>query len=212
MSQVNLLPPEILKAQRSKRVTLLMVIAGAGVVALVFLFYLVQVKHLADVHSDIDAQNRTNAQFQSEIADLQKYETLQSTAQQKSTLLSAAYAGEISMSGLLMDLSSVTPSDSYLDSLNVQTGAPTGAVPATTTTTGAAAFVGNIQMSGQAIGFPTLSTWLVRLEQINGWVNPWMPSINTANPAIHALTFTISVDLTPDVLTPRGRGEVPAGG
>jgi hypothetical protein len=73
-------------------------------------------------------------------------------------------------------------------------------------------FVGNLQMGGQAIGFTTLSTWLVRLEQIDGWVNPWMPSISSADPTINSFTFTISIDLTPDVVTPRGRGEVPTGG
>jgi Tfp pilus assembly protein PilN len=209
MGQVNLLPPEILRAQRSKRVALLMVIAGAVVVVLVFLFYLVQVKHLADVRSETEAQQRTNAQFQAEIADLQKYEALQAEAQQKSSLLSGAFAGEVSMSGLLMDLSSVTPSDSYLSSLSIQTGQSAGS---TTDTTSAAIFVGNIQMSGESIGFPTLSSWLVRLEQIDGWVNPWMPSIASADQTINSFTFSLSVDLTPDVLTARGRGEAAAGG
>jgi len=113
------------------------------------------------------------------------------------------------MSGLLMDLSSVTPSESYLNSLSVTAGQSSGS---TTETSGAAAFVGNIQMSGQAIGFASLSSWLVRLEQIDGWVNPWMPSISSSDPTIDSFTFTISVDLTPDVLTPRGRGEVSTGG
>src|SRR6266513_1195602 len=73
MRQVNLLPPEILKSQRYKRLTFAMVIAGAVLAGLVIAFYLLQVKHLADVHSDIEAQQQTNAQFQTQIADLQKY-------------------------------------------------------------------------------------------------------------------------------------------
>jgi Tfp pilus assembly protein PilN len=209
MSQVNLLPPEILKSQQYKRLTFVMVIVGAVFVALVFAFYLLQVKHLADVHNDIEAQQQTNAQFQSQIADLQKYATLQTEAQQKATLLSAAYAGEMSMSGLLMDLSSVTPSESYLSSLSITSGQSSGS---STDTSGGALFIGNIQLSGQAIGFPTLSTWLVGLEQVDGWVNPWMPTISAADPTIDSFTFSISVDLTPDALTPRGRGEVSTGG
>jgi Tfp pilus assembly protein PilN len=209
MSQVNLLPPEILKSQQYKRLAFVMVIVGAVLVALVFAFYLLQVKHLADVHNDIEAQQQTNAQFQSQIADLQKYATLQTEAQQKSTLLSAAYAGEVSMSGLLMDLSAVTSPESYLNSLSIQTGQSSGSA---TTTPSVAAFIGNIQIGGEAIGFPALSTWLVRLEQIDGWVNPWMPSISSSDPTINSYAFTISIDLTSDALTPRGRGEVSPGG
>jgi hypothetical protein len=72
--------------------------------------------------------------------------------------------------------------------------------------------IGTMTTGGEAIGFDSLSIWLTRLELVQGWVNPWMPSIAADTTVPNAYTFTTSVDLTQDVETPRGRGEVTADG
>ena len=96
MSQVNLLPPDILQGQRYRRVTGLVILAGAVIAGLIILFYLVQVGRLAAVNDDIASQQVNNASIQSEISGLQRYADLQSAAQQQEQLLSEAYAGEVS--------------------------------------------------------------------------------------------------------------------
>jgi Tfp pilus assembly protein PilN len=210
MSQVNLLPPDILQGQRYRRLTLTVLAAGALILGLIIIFFLVQVGRLGSVNDDIAAKEQTNAQLQSQIDSLQKYDDLQVQAQQAQSELNAAYAGEVSFSGMLMDLSRVIPSDAYLDTFTATiTGPPTATTGGTTTTT---PLIGTMTTGGQAIGFDSLSIWLTRLELVQGWVNPWMPTI-TANPTVpNAFTFTTSVDLTQDVETPRGRGEVTADG
>jgi Tfp pilus assembly protein PilN len=210
MSQVNLLPPDILQGQRYRRLTLTVLAAGALILALIIIFFLVQVGRLGSVNGDIEAKEQTNAQLQSQIDSLQKYDDLQVQAQQAQSQLDAAYAGEVSFSGMLMDLSRVIPSDAYLDTFTATiTGPPAATTGGTTTTT---PLIGSMTTGGQAIGFDSLSIWLTRLELVQGWVNPWMPTIS-ANPAVpNAFTFTTSVDLTQDVETPRGRGEVTADG
>jgi Tfp pilus assembly protein PilN len=210
MSQVNLLPPDILQGQRYRRLTLTVLAAGALILALIIIFFLVQVGRLGSVNGDIEAKKQTNAQLQSQIDSLQKYDDLQVQAQQAQSQLDAAYAGEVSFSGMLMDLSRVIPSDAYLDTFTATiTGPPAAPTGGTTTTT---PLIGTMTTGGQAIGFDSLSIWLTRLELVQGWVNPWMPTI-TANPTVpNAFTFTTSVDLTQDVETPRGRGEVTADG
>jgi Tfp pilus assembly protein PilN len=210
MSQVNLLPPDILQGQRYRRLTLTVLLAGAIILALIVVFFLVQVGRVGSVNDKITAEKQTNANLQSQIDSLQKYDDLQVAAQQARSQLNAAYAGEVSFSGMLMDLSRVIPSDAYLDTFTATiTGPPTATTGGTTTTT---PLIGTMTTGGQAIGFDSLSIWLTRLELVQGWVNPWMPTI-TANPTVpNAFTFTTSVDLTQDVETPRGRGEVTAGG
>ncbi len=210
MSQVNLLPPDILQGQRYRRLTLTVLAAGAIILALIVGFFVVQVGRLGSVNGDITAKEQSNAQLQSQIDSLQKYDDLQVQAQQAQSQLDAAYAGEVSFSGMLMDLSRVIPSDAYLDTFTATiTGPPAATTGASTTTT---PLIGTMTTGGQAIGFDSLSIWLTRLELVRGWVNPWMPTI-TANPTVpNAFTFTTSVDLTQDVETPRGRGEVTAGG
>jgi Tfp pilus assembly protein PilN len=212
MSQVNLLPPESLQRQRLKRLTLAILIAGAAILGLVLAFYLLQAKRLADVHDDIQAQEQTNNQLQTDIANLQHFADLQVEAQAKQSLLSAAYSGEVSMSQMLLDLSSVTPPESYIDTLTITMSQQTGLTAPATTTEPTTPFVGTLTFGGQAIGFTTLGTWLVRVEQIDGWVNPWMPSITVADATIDSFTFSVSIDLTSDVLTPRGSGQVTSSG
>jgi Tfp pilus assembly protein PilN len=210
MSQDKLLPPDILQGQRYRRLTLTVLLAGAIILALIMVFFLVQVGRLGSVNSNIEAKKQSNAQLQSQIDSLQKYDDLQVQAQQAQSELDAAYAGEVSFSGMLMDLSRVIPSDAYLSTFSATITGPAPATGGTTTTT--TPLIGTMTTGGEAIGFDSLSIWLTRLELVQGWVNPWMPTIAADTAVPNAYTFTTSVDLTQDVETPRGRGEVTADG
>ena len=58
-------------------------------------------------------------------------------------------------------------------------------------------------MGGPALNPQTVATWLTRLESVKGWVNPWSSSA-TLTAVGQPYTTTTSVDLTTDVVTPRG--------
>jgi Tfp pilus assembly protein PilN len=161
------------------------------------------------VNHDVEQAQQNNQVIQSQIDQLQKYEDLQVQAQAAQAELSSAYAGEVSFSGVLVDLSRVIPSDAYLTTFSSTISGPPAPQGGTQTTT---PLVGTITMDGEAIGFDSLSTWLTRLETVQGWVNPWMPSISADNSVANAFTFSTSVDLTEDAETPRGRGQVDTGG
>jgi Tfp pilus assembly protein PilN len=207
MSQVNLLPHDVLQGQRYRRLTLTVLAGGAVVLALIVAFFLLQVGKLGSVNDDVVAAQQNNAVLQSQINDLQKYEDLQVQAQQAEGELADAYAGEVSFSGTLMDVSRVIPSDAFLTTFSSTiTGQPAAATGGTTTTT--TPLVGTMSMGGEAIGFDSLSVWLTRLEMVQGWVNPWMPSIAADSSVPNAYTFTTSVDLTADAETPCGQGQV----
>ena len=96
---------------------------------LLLLFFVVQMTRLGGVEDEIEAQQRTNNAIQDEIDGLEKYEDLQVLAQQRQALLDAAYQNELSFSQALMDLSRITPSDSYVNSF----GLTMGGAPATDT-------------------------------------------------------------------------------
>ncbi len=118
MSQVNLLPPELLARQKTRRLTSMIVGAGAILLALLIAFWFLQTQKLAGVNDDIAAQNAVNAELQQEIDSLAEAQALQAEAASKQQLLSEAYAGEVSFSQMLMDMSRVIPSDAYLASLD----------------------------------------------------------------------------------------------
>jgi len=143
MSRVNLLPSEIKKGQQVRRRSVLVAIIGAAVIGVIIVLSLLQSMRLAQVNDDIEAQNRTNQALQAEINDLQRYEDLQTEAQQQQTLLESAYANEVAYSGVLVDVSKVIPSDTYLASFS--SSVDTAAAPSADTTT---TFVGTMTFTG----------------------------------------------------------------
>jgi Tfp pilus assembly protein PilN len=209
VSQVNLLPPEILQAQRWRKVTLGVGVAGAVALVLLFGFYLLQGQRLSGVQDDIEAQNATNASIQTEIASKQKFADLQAQAQAKQTQLATAYAGEVSFSAILMDVSRIIPSDAYLDTLTVQVA--DASVPAAGEAEAATGLVGSISGGGQAVSIETISDFLTRLESVKGWVNPFVSTVTKSTDS-NGYVYALSVDLTEEVVTPRGKGEVDAAG
>jgi len=204
VSQVNLLPPDILQAQRYRRITQGVIAGGIALLLLVFGFYLVQSNKLGGVNDDIAAQDATNASIQTGIAEKQKFADLQAQAQAQQQLLSAAYAGEVSFSALLMDFSRVIPSDAYVDSLTMQAGAGDAAADAAAAEGATAGLIGSISSGGQAVSIDTLSVFLTRLEQVKGWVNPWMSTVSK-NQEVNGFDYSLSVDLTDAVGTERGK-------
>jgi Tfp pilus assembly protein PilN len=215
VSQVNLLPPELLARQKQRRLTNFII--GGGVVGLLLLlgFWFLQSQKLSDVNDQIAAQNAINAGLQAQITELSEYQALQEEAVQKEALLAQAYAGEVSFSGLLMDVSRVIPSDAYLTALNMlltQTAPGTDGTAAPTGGAAAGTLIGTISADGQAAGMESLASWLTRLESVEGWVNPWLTSIQETATGSRLFTFASGVDLSSDSMTARGEEGLSGGG
>jgi Tfp pilus assembly protein PilN len=206
VSQVNLLPPDILAAQRQRRLAGVVALAGVGVIALILVFWVLQVGNLSGVRDEIDRQEETNRALQARIDQLQRFDELQARAQAKQELLNQVFVNEISFSGLLMDVSRVIPSTAALTSLNAnREPVPTPATGGTTL------LLGRIDVAGIALDYDTIASWLIRLERVRGWVNPWVTSI--VDPDAAPITYTSGVDLSEAAVTARGRrGEVPGAG
>jgi Tfp pilus assembly protein PilN len=204
VSQVNLLPPELRERQATRRTTSLAAFAGVAVLALVVLFSFMKSAELSRKQDELTAQQAVNARVQAQIAELQQYGQLQSALQSKQQLISQVFADEISWSGVLLDISRVIPADAYLTSFSGQT------TPAATDASGnSTGLVGTLTFSGSAKGADTLAAWLSRLEQVKGWVNPWMNSASESQPFSKIYQFSSGVDLSQDVVTKRGQAAHP---
>ena len=197
MSQVNLLPPDILAAQRQRRMAGVVALAGVGAIGLILVFYVLQLGTLGGVRDDIEQQERTNAALRAEIQSLREFDELRARAQAKQELLNSVFVNEISFSGLLMDVSRVIPTNAALTTLSAATQEPAP------TTGGGTLLTGRIDVAGLALDYDTLASWLTRLERVRGWVNPWITSI--ADPETGPITYSSGVDLTTAVVTERGR-------
>ncbi|MEA2550406.1 MAG: hypothetical protein QOE25_175 [Actinomycetota bacterium] len=205
MTQVNLLPPEIRQRAIVRRNTFLIGIAGVLLIGLMVLLYLIQSGKLADVNKQVDAQEKTNASLQTQANGLSKFAELKTRADAEALALKQVYAGEVSWSSMLQDLSDVMPSDAFLTSLTATTAASGAAAPATTTpTTGTTVFVGQLTFAGNAYQLVTFPVWLDRIGSIKGIENPYLNSYSESPAGSGLYGFQSGADLGQDVLTPRG--------
>jgi Tfp pilus assembly protein PilN len=208
--RINLLPPEIRERQRARRRTAAVALVGIIVLAALGAFYVLQVMRLADVQEDLEAQQQRNNELRQEIAQLQRFAELQQELQDTRDLLNTLLADRILWSGVLRDVSLVIPSEMWLSGL---TGTATGAEAGTTTTTTTTAaptvpgggLVGQITFNGFAFEHRDVALWLSRLEDVRGFVNPWLSnSQKTLIGLTEVVQFTNSVDLSEQALARQG--------
>lgn len=218
--RINLLPPELYERQRTRRRTGAVIAVGVIVLAAVGGFYFLQVLRENAVKEDIEAQEAENARLQQEIDELQEIGLLQQEIDATRTLLNTLLADRVLWSGVLRDVSLVIPGQVWLNGLTGQVGAPatgttgtTTAAPTTTTTTttttpgqpaAGGGLVGQISFNGFAFTHPDVALWLSRLEDVRGFVNPWLQSsTDTVIGTQTVETFTSSVDLSQQALARR---------
>lgn len=207
MSQVNLLPPELRRRQAARRTTSIVVAAGLGLIALVGIFYFFQTQRLADAQDELAAQRARNADLQARITELQSFADLQAELAAKEELVSTLFLNEVSWSSALLDVSRVIPDASFLTNLTGQVQA-TAAPADPTAPAPVGGLIGTMTFAGVAQETETIATWLVRLEQVQGWVNAWVTNAQENAPFSGIYTFASGLDLTLEAATERGQGGV----
>ncbi|MEX0833204.1 MAG: hypothetical protein WD276_04940 [Actinomycetota bacterium] len=204
MSQVNLLPPEIREALKSRRLAVLVGMAGAAVLALLILLYFVFSASVASVRQDIAAQESINADLEGRRAELLPFEDLQNRLDAVQTLIGTALQNEVAWSGILTDVQFALPGQMFLTSLTGDVSSEAAAeVVVGTPDTGV---IGSLTFTGTSAGTSPLARWLGRLVEVRGWENSWLSTVTETAELSRIYDFTSSVDLTNDVLTERGRG------
>jgi len=203
VSQVNLLPPELLARQAQKRRTRLVVVAGCAVLSVIALFYVLQIFRLSSANSDLEAQQTRNAQLSAQIASLSQYAALQQELKDKQSVLNGILANQFLWSSALNDLSRVIPDEAAISAFDGQITAATGSAVGGTTTTVTGTnpdVVGQISFQGTALDIRTIATWLNQLESVKGWTQAQVGSISQQTGDIYSFDSTIQI--TKDALSP----------
>jgi Tfp pilus assembly protein PilN len=202
--RVNLLPPELYERQRIRRRTFLVVAFGVVVLVAIGAFYALQVIRLGQVEDDIRTQEAENAALRQEIADLQDIAALQLEIRETRDLLAALLADRVLWSGVLRDISLVIPPETWLTGLSGTVGAAVES-EATQPVGPVAGLVGQISFTGNAFDHRDVALWLSRLEDVRGFINPWLStSTKTLVGETEVVEFNSSVDLSEQALARRG--------
>jgi Tfp pilus assembly protein PilN len=209
VSQVNLLPPELRQRQAIRRQTTMVALVGVALLVLIGFFYFLQTMHLSSAQDELAQQQLANGQLQQQITELQPFADLQADLEGKQQLMQTLFTNEVSWSGALLDVSRMIPDSSYLTSLTGNVSVPTGtlvsappAVPGQVPT----GLIGSMTFSGVAKETDTIASWLTLLEQVKGWVNPWVNSAQEQGSFTRIYQFDSGLDLTADAATERGQG------
>ncbi len=202
--RVNLLPPAIKHRQVTRRRTGVVIALGLVVLGLLGAFFVLQQIRLRELEDDIRAQESTNAGLRQQIADLQQFDDLQRELIATRDLLTSLLADEVRWSGVLRDISLVIPGRVWLGTMQGTLNAAAG-VTAPAEGTAPSGLVGQISFTGFGLSHRDTALWLSRLEEVEGFVNPWVSSSEkTIIGTSDAVQFTGSTDLSDLVLARRG--------
>lgn len=207
--RINLLPSEIHERRLARRRTVAAGVVGLLIIAAVGGFFFLQQVRLSSVQDDLEEQQAVNAQLLQDINELQRFADLEAELLATRGLLNELLQNQVLWSGVLRDISLVIPGTAWLTALQGSiTAEPVGtegAAPAPETPEGAGALVGQITFTGNAFDHPTVAVWLARLEDVRGFVNPWLSSSQKTEIATtEVVEFSSSVDLSEDAVTPPG--------
>jgi Tfp pilus assembly protein PilN len=207
--RINLLPPEVLERQRARRRTFLTFAGGVIVLILIGAFYFLQILRLSSVEDNIAAQRAVNAQLEGQIAELEDVAALEEEIERTRLVLSGLLEDRVLWSGVLRDVSLVIPGEVWLNGIAGQLGAAEGGTTGTTAELVTTGIVGQISFDGFAFDHRDVALWLSRLEDVRGFINPWLSSsAKTVIGTIDAVGFTSSVDLSEQAIARRdGSGE-----
>lgn len=191
--RVNLLPGEIRERQRVRRRG--GAVAAVGVVALAALgaFYFLQQMRLNDLKQDLAAQQAENDRLRGEIAELQEFDQQQRELAASQDLLNTLLADEVRWSGVLRDISLVIPGQTWLTTLNGQITQTEGTVQATERS----GLIGQISFNGFGLSHRAVALWLTRLEDVEGFANPWVSTSQKTEIGLQEVVqFTSTTDLS----------------
>jgi Tfp pilus assembly protein PilN len=173
MTKVNLLPREIRQAQRTQRQTAVVAVLGAVAVGIVLFLWFLQGVRLSDLDDKVAAQESTNAELQSQVNELQRFQQLRADLEARRRVVQSVLGGGIAWSGVLRDVSLVIPERMWLTGMTGTLGATAAAAE---TGVPAGPVVATVAFEGDALDTESLALWLTRLETVHGWVNSWLTS------------------------------------
>jgi Tfp pilus assembly protein PilN len=204
MRRIDLLPQRYAEQRRQRRNLGLVVVAGlVALLLLVGWWFLLgqQIGNAEDQLADVQA---TNAQLESQIAELQRFAELEAEVQAKRQALRTVFAGDVDWPAVLTEVAMVVPGEVWLTNLTASAGQTEGAAPVGTETAEVRISkgqpFGRIQFQGQSLSMPGIARWMLRLESVREFAAVYLNSAAEAEggegTAVEIVTFDNTLELS----------------
>jgi len=189
-ARVNLLPPELARGQRARRLNL--IVAGLVVVSLLVLaaVYILKIGQVEAAREERDQEQAVVADLQVDLAALEEFRRLADTLEQREQLLIRAMSTEVSFATVLNDLSLSFPASSSLRTLTLTleetavapgTEAPAGTAPPTRVEPGALPSIGTIFFEGYSVErfAPGVESVVLELDDVESFIGAYVQQAQT---------------------------------
>lgn len=175
MTRIDLIPPEVVEKHRARRFITIMGIAFAFIFIFLLIVYLLTLGQAVVMNNNVQTIKNENKKVLVFNNGLKSYEDRAKTLDSQQAILSKVTQNEVAWSGILNDISMVTPSDVWLTDIKIDL---TPILTAQTATSAAAKtdLKPPITISGYALNHAAVARWLVHLDQISSFRSAWLDS------------------------------------
>jgi len=212
MRRIDLLPPVYAEQRRQRRQVALVVVAGIAVLVLLIAFWVRLGAQVSDKEDELAVVQGRNAAIQAKVAELQRFEDLETELAAKRDALRTVFVGDVDWPSLLTEIAMVVPGEVWLDSLSASAAATEGETPVGTETAEIRVSqqtpFGRIQFTGNSLDMPGIAKWLIRLASVNEFSAVWLNTAQASETETETeiITFDSTLELSDKAASGRFQG------
>ena len=203
MKRIDLLPQRYAEQRRQRRNLGLVMVAGLVALLLLVGWWFLLGQQIGNAEDELAEVQATNAELESQIAELQRFAELEAEVQAKRQALQTVFAGDVDWPAILTEVAMVVPGEVWLTNLTASAGQTEGAAPVGTETAEVRIAngqpFGRIQFQGQSLSMPGIARWMLRLESVKEFFAVYLNSATeseTEGNAAEIVTFDNTLELS----------------
>ena len=203
MKRIDLLPQRYAEQRRQRRNLGLVMVAGLVALLLLVGWWFLLGQQIGNAEDELAEVQATNAELESQIAELQRFAELEAEVQAKREALRTVFAGDVDWPAILTEVAMVVPGEVWLTNLTASAGQTEGAAPVGTETAEVRIAngqpFGRIQFQGQSLSMPGIARWMLRLESVKEFFAVYLNSAVKAEgegTAAEIVTFDNTLELS----------------